>query len=356
MQRASTSSLRSPFATACCVLVSIVVGTLPVSDLARLAPAEKRAPSAVASEILVTATMQPLPNDGELGEEDEGPGNVVVYGAEPPNGLGPSAMTNPNDPLSLDYEYLVQTATSGGTMTRQGPELAIGRLHPEFVRRLAVAIHEARQAGLPNAGIFSAYRPPAFGVGGFSDKFNSLHTYGLAVDMTGIGGPGSGEAKQWHEIAARHGVACPYGFANHVEWNHCQPTRFKIIMATNPLRQTVTADGPIDLKDMFAAGDRTIQSPDAILNDFVSSRSADFDGAHADNGDDQRTISGAGNGIPRNANFAHLLKMVRPPPSWCKALHHPSKETCGSSHQVETAAKTQSMHPKQASILSRHHS
>jgi hypothetical protein len=62
-------------------------------------------------------------------------------------------------------------------MTRQGPERAIGRLHPQFVNRLAAAIAEARGSGLPLAGIFSAYRPPAFGVGGFVDKFHSLHTY-----------------------------------------------------------------------------------------------------------------------------------------------------------------------------------
>jgi hypothetical protein len=43
----------------------------------------------------------------------------------------------------------------GYTMTRQGPERAIGRLHPEFVKRLAAAIAEARGAGLPFAGIFS---------------------------------------------------------------------------------------------------------------------------------------------------------------------------------------------------------
>src|SRR5205807_3663009 len=82
--------------------------------------------------------------------------------------------------------------------------------------------------------------PPAFGVGGFSDKFNSLHTYGLAVDMLGIGGPGSSEAKLWHEIAARHGIVCPYGADNRREWNHCQPTRVKIILADNPLRGTVS--------------------------------------------------------------------------------------------------------------------
>src|SRR5438034_10739400 len=55
-------------------------------------------------------------------------------------------------------EYLIATATPGYTMTRQGPERAIGRLHPQFVNRLAAAIAEARGSGLPLAGIFSAYR------------------------------------------------------------------------------------------------------------------------------------------------------------------------------------------------------
>src|SRR6185437_2887348 len=105
--------------------------------------------------------------------------------------------------------YLIATAAPGYTMLRQGSELAIGRLHPEFILRLAAAIREARKLGLPDAGIFSAYRPPAFGVGGFVDKFNSLHTYRLAVDMTGIGAPGTPEAHLWYEIAARHGLVCP---------------------------------------------------------------------------------------------------------------------------------------------------
>lgn len=150
--------------------------------------------------------------------------------------------------------YLVATASPGYTMIRQGPERAIGLLHPAFVNRLAAAIAEARSAGLTFAGIFSAYRPPAFGVGGFVDKFHSLHTYGLAVDITGIGAPGTPSALLWHEIAARHGVICPYGPHNPVEWNHCQPTQVKIIVSDNPLRETVTADGPIDLDSMFAVG------------------------------------------------------------------------------------------------------
>jgi hypothetical protein len=154
--------------------------------------------------------------------------------------------------------YLVETARPGYTMRRQGPELAIGRLHPVFVVRLANAVREAKQAGLAYAGIHSAYRPPAFGIGGFVDKFHSLHTYGLAVDMHGIGGPGTPEAQLWHDIAARHGIVCPYGPQNPAEWNHCQPTRVKIILAESPLRETVKAEGPISLEDMFEIGNALI--------------------------------------------------------------------------------------------------
>ena len=160
--------------------------------------------------------------------------------------------------------YLIATATPGYTMTRQGPERAIERLHPEFVNRLAAAIAEARGAGLPSVGIFSAYRPPAFGVGGFADKFHSLHTYGLAVDVTGIGGPGTPSSLLWHEIAARHGVICPYGPYNLLEWNHCQPTWVKIIFAEDPLRDTVTADGPISLEGMFEVGSSVIAASSSV--------------------------------------------------------------------------------------------
>jgi hypothetical protein len=150
--------------------------------------------------------------------------------------------------------YLVDTAGPGNTMSRQGSLLAIERLHPDFARRIASAIREAREAGLKNAGIFSAYRPPAFGVGGFADKFNSLHAYGLAVDMLGIGKAGSPDAKLWYEIAAKHDVVCPYGHNNRAEWNHCQPTHLRIVRPENPLRATIAADGPVSLEHMFAVG------------------------------------------------------------------------------------------------------
>jgi hypothetical protein len=153
-------------------------------------------------------------------------GDSVCRADDTATGLKPSAMSEggcpehapETDEMARARAYLIETATPGYTMTRQGPERAIGRLHPEFVRRLAAVIAEARGAGLPFAGIFSAYRPPAFGIGGFADKFHSLHTYGLAVDVTGIGAPGTASALLWHEIAARHGVICPYGPYNLVEF------------------------------------------------------------------------------------------------------------------------------------------
>jgi hypothetical protein len=162
-----------------------------------------------------------------------------------------------------DRAYLLATASPGDTMTRQGPGIAIARLNPEFVARLASAIREARASGLPSAGIFSAYRPPGFGIGGFADKFKSLHAYGLAVDMTGIGDPGSKDAKLWHEIAGRHGIFCPYGFDSRTEWNHCQATPIKSVIADNPLRKTITAEGPVALEEMFEAGNSVIDDPAA---------------------------------------------------------------------------------------------
>jgi hypothetical protein len=225
---------------------------------------------------LLALALVPLPSDVALsdpsGAEPSAPAmpsapacssnDVVVFQADPSPGSEPPCEAAPRTPgeIAEARVYVIETASPGYTMTLQGAELAIGRLHPEFVVRLANATREARNAGLPFAGVFSAYRPPAFGVGGFSDKFNSLHTYGLAVDMHGIGRPGSPEAQLWHEIAARNGVVCPYGPRDRAEWNHCQPTRVKIILAENPLRETVSAAGPYDLESMFEAGNSMIAS------------------------------------------------------------------------------------------------
>ena len=147
--------------------------------------------------------------------------------------------------------YLIDTATPGYTMVRQGVPVAIGRLHPDFIVKLAAAVRLARQAGMTHTGVFSAYRPPAFGIGGFGDKFNSLHSYGLAVDMTGIGGPGSRFAKLWQNIVWRVGLYLPYGPNNRAEFNHTQlvPTR----VAPSFLHHTITASEPKNLHTMWLA-------------------------------------------------------------------------------------------------------
>jgi hypothetical protein len=180
--------------------------------------------------------------------------------------MGPGTTPCESQGEADDRSYLLGTASPGDTMMRQRPATAIARLNPEFVTRLARAIREARESGLPEAGVFSAYRPPGFGIGGFADKFKSLHAYGLAVDMSGIGEAGSREARVWHDIAARHGVFCPYGADSRKEWNHCQATPVKSVTADNPLRKTITAEGPLALNEMFKVGNSIIDDLQGAIN------------------------------------------------------------------------------------------
>src|SRR5262249_52798502 len=74
---------------------------------------------------------------------------------EPSPDSEPGCATAPRTPeeTAEARAYLIETASPGYTMTLQGAELAIGRLHPEFAVRLENAIREARSAGLPSAGI-----------------------------------------------------------------------------------------------------------------------------------------------------------------------------------------------------------
>jgi hypothetical protein len=325
-------------------------------------------------DLAISDPRQPSAIETEMTASNCDPQNVVEYQADrPPDGN--IACASDGEIAAADRDYLIDTSTPGSTMMRQGPELAIGRLHPEFVRRLAAAIREARQAGMPAVGILSAYRPPAFGVGGFSDKFNSLHTYGLAVDMSGIGRPGTAEAKLWHEIAARHGVACPYGAENRLEWNHCQPTRIRIVLPENPLRYTVTANGPIDLGSMFEAGDAMIESPESVA-EAIAAEATEAASAHAElTGKrlltDKRLLTEKQLGEQptakeNEAKAAHtrlgkrdkLSRAARAlarqePTRGCKKPAA-RKDACGS-RPVETAA-ARSLHPRQAAASSsRHH-
>jgi hypothetical protein len=187
-----------------------------------------------------------------------GGGPVAVPSVTP----GPLSITAIHDrifgnPLEQVLAYLVRTAFPGATMERQGVEKALALLQPEFRRRLQDTFRDARSQGI-EAGVFSAYRPPAFGVGGFRNKFNSLHAVGLAVDVSGIGSPGSEKARRFHQIAARHGVYCVYSYRSRSEWNHCQATR--ILVTTPQLRATIVASGPRDRELMWLVGARYIDA------------------------------------------------------------------------------------------------
>jgi hypothetical protein len=245
-----------------CVLAGLVLGALLNSLAGQIALSDPPEPNAAEAQSISAPTCD---------AEDVG---VTSLGPLPVAEI-PNAQPGTSTEIAAARNYLIETASPGYTMTRQGPELAIGRLNPEFAVRLANAVREARQGGLPSAGVFSAYRPPAFGIGGFFDKFHSLHTYGLAVDMYGIGGPGSAAAQLWYEIAARQGVVCPYGSHHQAEWNHCQPTSLKIILADNPLRGTVTAEGPLSLESMFEAGNTLIANPPSTADATTDRIAAD---------------------------------------------------------------------------------
>src|SRR5258708_14957960 len=187
------NTLETLVATALFIIVTIVASPLSIADQLPAPFVRENARSvASAADNRGAIPSQPTLWDDEQvrAVQDSDPSSIVVYQPERSGDLENYSSSDSKDFEDFDRAYLVETATSGWTMTRQGPELAIGRLHPEFVHRLAEAIREARQAGLSYAGVFSAYRPPAFGIGGFSGKVNSLHTYGLAVDMSGHCGPG----------------------------------------------------------------------------------------------------------------------------------------------------------------------
>lgn len=157
-------------------------------------------------------------------------------------------------------DYLIHTATVGRSMRIQSPEVSLGRLHPELRKRLAGAFAQARSEGM-KVGCYSAYREPRLRIGGWRDKFQSQHSYGLACDVAGIGRYGSSSWKRWHQIATAHHLHNPYigSRAMRWEWNHYSITPTKRVLAGVPgLRKTVTAAGPINQERMWAMANKLI--------------------------------------------------------------------------------------------------
>jgi hypothetical protein len=195
--------------------------------------------------------------------------------------LAPGAAQGVELGVDAARAYIAETSTPGYTMQRQTVAVAVSCLHPRFAVALAAAIIEARASELPDAGVYSACRPPVLGVGGFSDKHASLHAYGLAVDMIGIGRPGSTESERWAHIAGRHGLVNPYGHKHSKEWNHWQASPIVGVRKSQPLRQTITKNGPIELENTWkvaqtlltmALGGTLSDAPSAISKKLKSKK------------------------------------------------------------------------------------
>jgi hypothetical protein len=93
--------------------------------------------------------------------------------------------------------------------------------NPAFATPLATAIRQARAAGL-NVGLESGFREPTQTGSAYDAGGNSSHTYGLAADISGLGGANSPAAQQWKAIAEANGLHNPYGIGDKAEFNHWQ--------------------------------------------------------------------------------------------------------------------------------------
>lgn len=173
-----------------------------------------------------------------------------VVPQEVPQESPPKESAPVDDYLAMARGYLVRIAAVGGAMNVIGREKAIGWMHPEYALRAARAAKRARTEGI-NASCSSAYRPYGLGIGGFANKRNSRHTFGLACDWAGIGSPGSNSAKRFYQIAKEEGLCNPYGPYNRAEWNHYQLDCGKIVPLGHPIQKTITAKGPIKPETMW---------------------------------------------------------------------------------------------------------
>jgi hypothetical protein len=142
--------------------------------------------------------------------------------------------------------------------------------------------------------------------------------------------------------------------------------RLRIVLPDSPLRDTVTASGPIDLGSMFEAGNALIESPESVADAASANATQPAASARADTTDNRRgeepAASENGNGVRRRLGRANdLARAARSGPlsetsNRCKHAPQTRADGCRGAHRVETAARTQAGHPRQASASApRHH-
>jgi Peptidase M15 len=114
-----------------------------------------------------------------------------------------------------DYAFL---ASLSDHPDRQGDT---ANFNPAFATRLASAIRQARDAGLP-VRVMSGYRSDTTTGSAYDAGGNSSHGYGLASDIAGLDGPNGKITQAWARIAEANGLHNPYGVGNQAEFNHWQ--------------------------------------------------------------------------------------------------------------------------------------
>lgn len=115
-------------------------------------------------------------------------------------------------------------------------------LHPDFAVKMANAVQQARAAGLP-VTVQSGYRANPTTGSKYDAEGYSLHGYGAAMDVGGIGGAGSPQAQQWAQIAQKNGIYNPYGVGNTAEFNHWQMVPWKLENRPDVQNAIVSAGG-----------------------------------------------------------------------------------------------------------------
>lgn len=98
--------------------------------------------------------------------------------------------------------------------------------NPAWASALAATLRDANNQGL-HVGLASGYRLPTQTGSSFDASGRSLHSYGLASDISGFT-PGSPEAHKFYEIAQSHGIYNPYGPDNKAEYNHYQAVPYEL--------------------------------------------------------------------------------------------------------------------------------
>jgi hypothetical protein len=135
---------------------------------------------------------------------------------------------------SEDYDFL------NSISQHQGRPGDTSNFDPVFAHNLAAAIQDANAHGM-HVGLESAYRTPGQTGSSFDRSGRSLHSYGLAADVNGIGSPGSDTARQWYQFATAHGLFNPYGYNNKAEFNHYQGINHELTQAEVPAYQQAFA-------------------------------------------------------------------------------------------------------------------